>query len=310
MYIIREEMEDQDDDLSNISHVAESTPPRVGGLSRALSKQTSSSRWSRSFSLHNLLDQEEFDEGVVPANNGAVLGRRLSTAVEEDEAEDSESEWDRKQSILEGVNELIEELKDIDSTIAAHAPEHIHANEVILVFGYSRTILHFLKRAKEKRDFQVVVAEGSPKLEGGKMALELGKSGIRTTVIADASCYAMMARANKVIISAHAILADGGVMAPVGTSSLAAAARRHNVPVVILAGIYKLSPNFPHEPGVTFNDFGEPYEVLPFSHESIFAAERAGMFLQMDVFECLVLFSVEHDIYINLTCRGQLLNNG
>jgi translation initiation factor eIF-2B subunit beta len=33
--------------------------------------------------------------------------------------------------------------------------EHIHANEVILTFGYSRTVLQFLKRAKEKREFQV-----------------------------------------------------------------------------------------------------------------------------------------------------------
>ena len=110
------------------------------------------------------------------------------------------------------------------------------------------------------------------------MANSLESLGIRTTVIADASCYAIMSRMNKVLISAHALLADGGVMAPVGTSMVAAAAKRYSVPVVVLAGIYKLSPNFPHEPGVTFNDFGEPSEVLPFSHESIFAAERAGGF--------------------------------
>ena len=33
--------------------------------------------------------------------------------------------------------------------------EHIHANEVVLVFGYSRTVLHFLRRAAEKRNFEV-----------------------------------------------------------------------------------------------------------------------------------------------------------
>nr|NKB45081.1 hypothetical protein [Alphaproteobacteria bacterium] len=71
-------------------------------------------------------------------------------------------------------------------------------------------------------------------------------------------------------------LADGGVMASVGTSILAAAARRHNVPVVVLAGIYKLSPNFPHEPGVTFNEFGDPSEILSFSDEAVVAAERAA----------------------------------
>ena len=35
------------------------------------------------------------------------------------------------------------------------AVEHIHANEVILVWGYSRTVLAFLRRAAEKRNFEV-----------------------------------------------------------------------------------------------------------------------------------------------------------
>ena len=38
---------------------------------------------------------------------------------------------------------------------ALQGVEHIHANEVILVFGYSRTVLHFLRRAAEKRNFEV-----------------------------------------------------------------------------------------------------------------------------------------------------------
>ena len=41
------------------------------------------------------------------------------------------------------------------ATPFSQAVEHIHANEVILTFGYSRTVLQFLKRAREKRYFQV-----------------------------------------------------------------------------------------------------------------------------------------------------------
>ena len=36
------------------------------------------------------------------------------------------------------------------------APEHIHANEVILTAGFSHTVLLFLKEAAKKRDFQVL----------------------------------------------------------------------------------------------------------------------------------------------------------
>ena len=263
-----------------------SAPARIGGLSRALNKTTSTQRWSRSFSLHNLLDQQDFDDATATATKPAgadPFGQReqrvddkVGHSGSEKQQVDTEEDFaEQKQSVLEGIADLMDELKDIDASIAANAPEHIHANEVVLTFGYSRTVLKFFKRAKEKRDFQVVVAEGLPSSSGIKMAAELDKLNIRTTVIADSMCYAMMARANKVIISAHALLADGGVMASVGTSILAAAARRHNVPVVVLAGIYKLSPNFPHEPGVTFNEFGDPSEILSFTDEAVVAAERA-----------------------------------
>ena len=33
--------------------------------------------------------------------------------------------------------------------------EHIHANEVILTFGWSTTVFAFLREAAKKRDFQV-----------------------------------------------------------------------------------------------------------------------------------------------------------
>ena len=46
---------------------------------------------------------------------------------------------------IEGVNELMTELESIYEPIAEQALEHIHANEVILTFGTSRTVAHFLK---------------------------------------------------------------------------------------------------------------------------------------------------------------------
>ena len=44
-------------------------------------------------------------------------------------------------------------------------------------------------------------------------------------------------------------------MAAVGSQVVALAAKRHAVPLVVLVGLYKLSPLFPHDPTVTFNDF-------------------------------------------------------
>ncbi len=52
------------------------------------------------------------------------------------------------------------------------------------------------------------------------------------------------------------MLANGGVMAAVGTHMVAQAARHHRIPIVVVAGLHKLSPLFPHDPSITFNDFG------------------------------------------------------
>jgi translation initiation factor eIF-2B subunit beta len=46
----------------------------------------------------------------------------------------------------------------------------------------------------------------------------------------------------KVIVGAHAIMANGGVIAPVGMNLLALAAQRHAVPFVVVAGSHKVIP--------------------------------------------------------------------
>ena len=44
-------------------------------------------------------------------------------------------------------------------------------------------------------------------------------------------------------------------MAPVGTHIVALAAKQHSCPFVVLTGLHKLSPLFPHDPSVNFNEF-------------------------------------------------------
>lgn len=44
----------------------------------------------------------------------------------------------------------------------------------------------------------------------------------------------------KVIVGAHAIMANGGVVAPVGINMVALAAQKHAVPFVVVAGSHKV----------------------------------------------------------------------
>lgn len=171
-----------------------------------------------------------------------------------------------KTTTIEAMNELITELETSADNIAAQALEHIHANEVIMTVGKSRTVEAFLKRAAKKRKFQVIVVECAPFYHGHQLATSLAKAGIDTTVITDSAVFAMMARVNKVIIGTHTVMANGGLKAVNGCHAVALAAKHHSVPLIVCAAMFKLSPqhlcSYDQD---AFNRLVSPEEVLKFS---------------------------------------------
>ncbi|KAM7472630.1 hypothetical protein LguiA_010813 [Lonicera macranthoides] len=174
-----------------------------------------------------------------------------------------------KHNVIEAVNELIQDIVTCHEQIAEQAVEHIHQNEVILTLGSSRTVIEFLCAAKEKkRLFRVFVAEGAPRYQGHILAKELVARGLQTTIITDSAVFAMISRVNMVIVGAHSVMANGGVIAPVGLNMVALAAQRHAVPFVVLAGIHKLCPLYPHNPEVLLNELKSPSELLDFGEFS------------------------------------------
>ena len=81
----------------------------------------------------------------------------------------------------------------------------------------------------------------------------------------------------QVIVGAHTLLANGGIMAPVGTAVVAMAAKKHAVPFVVLVGLHKLSPLYPHDPDVSFNDFKSPAAVIDYDVVAEPLEEAAAM---------------------------------
>ena len=101
------------------------------------------------------------------------------------------------------------------------------------------------------------------------MARNLSSAGVSTFLVPDSSIHAVMSRVNKVILGAHAILANGGVFAVSGSLMAATAARAHSTPVVVCAGQFKLTPlwNLNHEYGAL--DFADPSSVLDFEEGAL-----------------------------------------
>jgi len=186
----------------------------------------------------------------------------------EDENRFSKSYTNLKANILEAINDWLEEFGNLYVHIADQALEHIHANEVIMTFGKSRTVMEFLKVAARKRKFEVIVADAAPSNSGQETAVLLAQAGIETTLITDSAIFAMMARVNKVIVGTHAVMANGGLVAFAGTHMLAQAAKHQAVPFVVCTGLYKLSPLYPNQQD-TFCELKSPQEILSFEEANI-----------------------------------------
>lgn len=113
----------------------------------------------------------------------------------------------------------------------------------------------------------MIIAESAPGLGGVKQAKNMEKHGINTTVISDASVYSIMSRVNKVIIGTHSIMANGGLISYSGIYNLCLAAQAFSIPVIVVAGTYKLTPYFPFD-HQTFNDFYSPNSIFNKSFSS------------------------------------------
>lgn len=183
---------------------------------------------------------------------------------------------DLKRNMTQAVKELQAELDNVHDPIAKQSIEYIHAREVVLVYGNSNGAVSFLRNAGEKiPSFEVYVAETTDVHASHEMATKLSSYGIDTTVITDSAIFALMARVNKVIIGARAVMANGGILSDNGTNMVSTAAKHHSVPVVCVTGLYKLCPLYPFDQD-SFNELVSPGSVIPFADVPVGEVELAS----------------------------------
>ncbi|CAK1362710.1 putative translation initiation factor eIF-2B subunit beta [Cercospora beticola] len=213
------------------------------------------------------------------------MGSGTATPTQRAAKQDDKPKIDLRAEVCSGIDDLLEELDIVDTQIAESALDHIHSNEIILTHTSSQTVQRFLAAAAKKRKFTVVHAEAYPNdhqithstiVNGGtKQNLSdeedspqdrwkpLTQLGIKVIVIPDTAVFALMSRINKVIMAPHAVLANGSLIAASGASTIAQAAKVHRVPVVVLSGVYKLSPVYPFDTEELI-EYGEPSHVVPY----------------------------------------------
>jgi translation initiation factor 2B subunit (eIF-2B alpha/beta/delta family) len=113
------------------------------------------------------------------------------------------------------INELIKFAQEITLKTAGHGAEMINDQDTIMTCSYSSTVCKTLEIAKERAiKFQVIIAESRYKENayGEISAQQLRQHKIPTTVIRDQDMNRYVNKANKALVGADTILADGSLI--------------------------------------------------------------------------------------------------
>eukprot|EP00347_Sterkiella_histriomuscorum_P022712 403337443 len=173
-----------------------------------------------------------------------------------------------KNALLQAIGLMIEDIESVHDMITAQANEHIHKEDVILTYGKSQILSGFFEEASKDKFFEVLVCETAPSYSGHQTAKELSSKGISTTLVSDSSVYALMSRVDKVIISTHSIMANGGLVTHSGAYMICLAAQEHSVPVYVVGASYKMTPLYPFD-FLTYNELSSPQEIFHLEEHDI-----------------------------------------
>ncbi|WFD03981.1 GCD complex subunit gcd7 [Malassezia obtusa] len=181
--------------------------------------------------------------GASPLRH-VVRAEELSGSDSDSDEPAPSNAYQLKPLLIQAIQELIDEIETVNTNISKDARDHIHSGEVILTMGNSATVRHFLRSAAKHRKFITVVPESAPSFVGHEMARALSAMGLSVLLVPDSNLYALMPRVSKVLLGARCVLANGGILAAGGAKLVAMAAREHATPVVALAGVYRVSPDW------------------------------------------------------------------
>lgn len=155
----------------------------------------------------------------------------------------NETESVQKTILLDSIDTYIrDQLDKATEAISIQVQEKISDGDVILTFGCSSVVQNILDEAKKsKRDFSVIVVDARPWHEGQEMLRRLTAKNIKCTCVLINAVGFIMPQVTKVLLGAHALLANGYVMSRAGTAQVALIAKSYNVPVLVCCETHKFS---------------------------------------------------------------------
>lgn len=183
---------------------------------------------------------------------------------------------------FECLSEFSAEIEEMTKHLCNRVERQIHRGDVIITIGCTHTVRQYLLAASEKQLFRVLLLDGAPtsSLMVDKLATELEDRNVEVRRLPDSSAFAVMNTCTKVVVGAESVLANGGMLGPIGTRMLCVAARHFSVPVLVATTTLKMSPYYPSDPlcsrlvritraraqELPWSIYGAPELVLPLPH--------------------------------------------
>ena len=181
-----------------------------------------------------------------------------------------------RSEVIDGIEEIQDEIKQVDDQIAAFADIQIHPGDYVMVYRPTPTVEKFLVKAASKRRFTVLLIGESPRkgeeTPYASLRKKLAVHHVNTIKITSNSAMAYMARVNKVVLDAQAIDGSGGVLADGGAGVVARAAHEMGRTVIVLGGVYKISPEESLEPDAMV-DLGDSAALVDYSKGELIEAD-------------------------------------
>lgn len=150
---------------------------------------------------------------------------------------------DLRRLAIETAIAFIEKSETAVERIGEIGARRIEDGDMVMTHCNSAATIAVLKKAfDEGKHFEVFVCETRPRFQGRITAKTLSGMGIPTSLIVDGAARFFMTKADKAIVGADAVAANGAVVNKIGTSMVALAAKESRVLFFVAAETYKFSP--------------------------------------------------------------------
>ncbi|KAK7989337.1 hypothetical protein PG989_009652 [Apiospora arundinis] len=220
-------------DESISSPVRDASPPPMSASVSSLNESTPLAKMgrpglmnvlTRTQSMFNLLADPDTIPPVWSTGASPAPGSGVSTPMADPQSTDVKA---LRSEVIDGIEEIMDEIRQVDEQVQAYSDIIIHPGDYILVYQPCKTVQRFLTRSKRRCTvFLVVDPSAQPNDDVyASFRKSMAATGSVVVNIMNTGLMAYMSRVNKVILSARAIMGTGGVLVDGGASVIARAAR-------------------------------------------------------------------------------------